>query len=75
MVKFVNCFPSQMVMSWFLGEYLPTLDGLKIRTKLNFCLSNQECFLACVCSLGIQSDCSYPWLIMIKWWPGQLSFI
>lgn len=43
-----------MVTSQSLGEHLPNFDRLKIRTKLNLCLSVQECFLACVCSLGIQ---------------------
>lgn len=54
MVEFMLCFFSRMVTCQSFGEHLPTLDRLKIRTKLNFCLSDQECFLACVCSLGMQ---------------------
>ena len=54
MVEFIVCFLLQMITSQSLREHLPTLDRLNIRTKLNFCLSDQECFLACVCSLGIQ---------------------
>lgn len=54
MIELIVCFLSWMVTSQSLREHLPTVDRLKIRTKLNFCFSDQECFLACVCSLGIQ---------------------